>query len=182
MKTVFVLILIGFLSVTACAQLNFDFQKNKFLIKGIVVDRQNGLPVPMAVVRFNNTTKGVSANGDGEFSLYVYKRDTLLFSSMGYMDKTVIVTDVDSSDYYTLQVSLIQDFIRIKEVTIYPFRTKEEFIDAFMEAKNVNKVLLPGIAPPKYSNITPRAKFTNPVSFIYERAKKRSVANPDFKP
>jgi hypothetical protein len=169
-------------SAFSYSQLNFDFQKDKFLIKGRVIDRQSGSAIPFANIRFNNTNKGFSCDNEGRFSFYVYKKDTLGFSCAGYMTKTVFVEHIDSTEYYTLEVQLMQDFIKLKEITIYPFKTKEEFADAFIDAKNVNKVLIPGIAPPKYTHITPRAKFTNPISFIYERARKRSSANPDFKP
>ena len=51
-----------------------------------------------------------------------------------------------------------------------------------MEAQHLNEVNIPGIAKPKYSNITPKAKFTNPVSFLYQHVKRKRAANPDFKP
>jgi hypothetical protein len=77
---------------------------------------------------------------------------------------------------------LIHDFIKLKDVTIYPFGNKEEFIDAFLDAKGVNKIDIAGIAPPKYGTVSPKAKFSNPISMLYNRVKKRSSANPDFKP
>ena len=90
--------------------------------------------------------------------------------------------DLDSTTYYTLEIQLKHDFIKLKEVTIYPFRSKEEFVDAFLEAKGVNKIDIAGIAPPKYGTVSPKAKFSNPISMLYERVKKRRAANPDFRP
>ncbi len=177
------LFVICYLSSVVCfSQLNFDFQQGKFLIKGKVIDVQTSKPLPLANIRINSSNKGIASDNEGNFSFYVYKKDTLRFTSVGYLAKVLHMSDLDSSDYYTLEIGLIRDFIKLKEVTIYPFRTKEEFADAFIDAKDVNKVNVPGIEPPKYSNITPRAKFTNPVSFLYERIRKRRAANPDFKP
>lgn len=164
------------------AQLNYDYTAGKFLIKGRVVDVQNKTPIPYANITFVKNGKGISCDNDGNFTLYVYPTDTLRFSSTGYIPKVIHMYDMDSTRYYTMEIALMHDFIKIKDVVIYPFRTRDEFVDAFMNAKDVNKVSIAGIAPPKYSNITPKAKFSNPISFLYEKVKKRRAANPDFKP
>ncbi|MCW5909177.1 MAG: carboxypeptidase-like regulatory domain-containing protein [Chitinophagales bacterium] len=170
------------LSIDCFSQLNFDFQEGKFLIKGTVVDLQTKRAIPLANIKVNSSGRGVTCDGDGNFSMYVAKSDTLKFSSVGYIAKVFHVYDLDSTKYYTLQIELLHDFIKLKEVTIYPFSTKEEFVDAFMDAKNVGKIKIEGIAEPKYSNVTPKAKFTNPVSFLYERVKRKRAADPEFKP
>jgi len=164
------------------AQLNYDYTAGKFMIKGKVVDVQSKTVIPMANIIFVKNGKGVSCDNEGNFTMYVYKTDTLKFSSTGYISKIIHMSDIDSSRYYTLEIQLIHDFVKMKDVIIYPFRTKEEFIDAFMEAKDINKISIAGIAPPKYSHITPKAKFSNPISFLYDRVKKRRAANPEFKP
>jgi hypothetical protein len=172
----------GLWSVVSFAQLNFDFQEGKFLIKGTVVDLQTKTPIPLANIRVNGSNKGISCDNAGNFTMYVYKRDTLKFSSTGYIPKVIHVYDMDSTRYYTLDIQLMHDFVKLKEVTIYPFKNKEEFVDAFLDAKGVNKIDVAGIAPPKYGTVSPKAKFSNPISMFYERVKKRRVANPDFKP
>jgi hypothetical protein len=164
------------------SQLNFDFQEGKFLIKGTVVDLQTKRPIPLANIKVTNTGKGITCDSEGNFSMYVSLRDTLKFSSVGYIAKVFHVSDLDSTQYYTLQIELLHDFVKLKDVVIYPFNTKEEFNDAFLAAKNIGKIKIAGIADPKYSNITPRAKFTNPISFLYERTKRKRAANPEFKP
>jgi len=170
------------LSIVCFSQLNYDYTAGKFMIKGKVVDVQSKAVIPMANIIFVKNGKGVSCDNEGNFTIYVYKTDTLKFSSTGYIPKVIHMSDIDSSKYYTLEIQLIHDFVKIKDVIIYPFRTKEEFIDAFMEAKDINKIMIAGIAPPKYSHITPKAKFSNPISFLYDRVKKRRAANPEFKP
>lgn len=164
------------------AQLNFDFTAGKFMIKGKVVDVQTKTPISFANVVFVKNGRGVTCDNEGNFVLYVYPTDTLRFSSTGYLNKIMHVQDIDSSKYYTLEIGLMHDFIKIKDVIIYPFRTRDEFVDAFMNAKDVNKVSIAGIAPPKYSNIPPKAKFSNPISFLYDKVKRRRAASPDFKP
>lgn len=169
-------------AVNSFSQLNFAFQEGKFLIKGTVVDLQTKRPIPLANIKVNNAGKGVSCDSEGNFNMYVAKSDTLKFSSVGYIAKVFHVYDLDSTRFYTLQIELLHDFIKLKDVVIYPFSTKEEFAEAFMDAKNIGKLKIAGIAEPKYSNITPKAKFTNPISFLYERTKRKRAANPEFKP
>ncbi|MCX6198941.1 MAG: carboxypeptidase-like regulatory domain-containing protein [Bacteroidetes bacterium] len=164
------------------SQLNFDFQQGKFLIKGKVVDVETKNGVPLTNIRINGTNRGVTCDNEGIFAFYVYKNDTLKFTSTGYLPKTIHIADLDSNSLYTLEIQLIHDFVKLKQVIIYPFRDKEEFEEAFMDARNLNKITIAGIAPPKYSNKIPKAKFTNPISFLYERIKKRRAANPDFRP
>ena len=114
--------------------------------------------------------------------MYVSKKDTLEFSSTGYITKVFHVADLDSSKYYTLHIELLHDFIKLRDVVIYPFKDLDEFKKAFVDAKDQHKVNIPGLAPPKYSNNIPKAKFSNPISYLYDRLKHRSSADPDFKP
>ncbi|OJV30840.1 MAG: hypothetical protein BGO32_10130 [Bacteroidetes bacterium 37-13] len=164
------------------AQLNFDFQEGTFLIKGRVADLQTHDAIPKLNVTLTSKRTGVTADIEGVFSMYVFPTDTLRFSSLGYISKTLPVSKIPKDSIYNIYVELIKDFVKLKEVTIYPYHSKEEFKQAFMEAKEVNKVVLPGIAPPKYSTNVPRPKFTNPISFLYQKTKKKRAANPDFRP
>lgn len=167
----------------AQAQLNYSFTEGKFLIKGKVTDIESKAPLPYANIRINGTNKGITCDADGMFSFYVYMHDTLRFSSTGYLNKVLHVYDLDSSQYYTLNIQLIHDFIKLKEVTIYPFHDLDEFKKAFVEGKGIDRISIAGIDAPKYGTKVPKAKFNNPVSFLYERLKrKRSSADPDFRP
>lgn len=182
-KVLLSFVLVCFLFMKGSAQLNFDFTEGKFLIKGKVIDVQTKKTIGNANIRVNGTNKGFSCDGDGNFAFYVRKSDTLKFSSTGYLSKIVHVHDLDSAHYYTLEIQLIHDFVKLKEVTIYPYHNLEEFKQAFVDAKDVNKISVPGIAPPKFGTKIPKAKFSNPVSFLYEKLKRsKSSANPDFRP
>lgn len=178
------------LSVVCClffvagwAQLNYAFTEGKFLIKGKVVDLQSKRPIPMANLRINSTGKGVTCDNDGVFTTYVSQTDTLKFSSTGYISKVIHMEDIDSSRYYILQIELLHDFIKLKEVTIYPYRDLDDFKKAFIEGRDMQQANFYGIAPPKYTSDISKPKFYNPVSFLYERFKKKKrAADPEFKP
>lgn len=171
------------LVVCGWSQLNYAYTEGKFLIKGTVVDLQTKKPIPMANLRINSSNKGVTCDNDGVFATYVSPNDTLKFSSTGYISKVIHVENIDSSRFYTLQIELLHDFIKLKEVTIYPYRDMDDFKKAFVEAKDMQRGNVYGIAPPKYTNDIPKPKFYNPVSFLYDRLKKKKrAANPEFKP
>lgn len=164
------------------AQLNYDYTEGKFFIKGMVIDVESKKPVPLANIHIQNTNKGYSCDNEGRFTFYVSKRDTLKFTSTGYISKLIIIKDLDSTKYYTLEIQLMKDFIQLKGPTIYPYHDLLEFKKAFVEGKGISRVTIAGVAPAKYSNKIPSAKLSNPISFIYEKMKHRRSANPDFKP
>jgi hypothetical protein len=167
---------------SAKAQIDFTFQEGTFLIKGRVSDLQSHQGISKANIVILNRRTGATADADGNFKIYVFPTDTLKFTSINYISKEFPVSAIEKDSQYNVNVELMRDFIKLKDVVIYPFGNLDEFKQAFMEAKDVNKVVLPGIAPPKYSTKIPKAKFSNPISFIYDRAKKKRAADPDFRP
>lgn len=183
-KVFFVLCVVLLSTTNSTAQLNFNFQEGTFMLKGKVVDIHTKRSIPLTNIKIHNGAKHktFTCDNDGNFVIYVSKTDSLKFSSVGFIARTLLVSNIDSADFYTLQVELIHDFVKVKEIIIYPYRDVDEFKEAFVNAKNQNKVVIPGIDAPKYSNEVPKAKFTNPISFLYERTKRKRVANPDFKP
>ena len=154
------------------AQLNFDYTAGTFLIKGQVIDAENGIPVSRASVQLYEKRKGWSCDDAGNFSIYVRPEDTLKFTCVGYLSKIIPVSRFDSSEYYTLEINLIRDMIRLKEVKIYPF-SRDAFNQVFISYKDPNKILIPGIAAPQYSSKKPKSTVLNPISFLYDRFRKK---------
>lgn len=183
----FTLSLIVFLTVflpagNVFAQLNFDYVAGTTLIKGTVIDAETGVPIPRANVQLYEKRKGWSCDEDGNFALYVRPSDTLKFTHVGYLSKTVPLIRIDSASYYTLEISLIRDMIKLKEVKIYPF-SRNEFNQVFIAYKDPNKILIPGIAEPKYSNKKPKSSILNPISFLYDKFRKKpKPLTPDLPP
>jgi len=169
-------------TLSASAQIDFTFQEGTSLIKGTITDLQSHQGVSKANIVILNRRTGATADVDGSFKLYVFPTDTLKFTAINYISKEFPISEIPKDSQYNVNIELMRDFIKLKDVVIYPFGNLEEFKQAFMEAKDVNKLILPGIAPPKYSTKIPKAKFSNPISLIYEKSKKKRAANPDFRP
>lgn len=165
------------------AQLNFEYTEGKILLKGKITDLQTHSSLPNASIVIKARKKGLVADEDGNFQIYVYPSDTLRFSSLNYIYKDVEVAEIPDSMRYSLNITLMRDFYKLKEVTIYPYASKREFEEAFVKGSGVPKnILVPGIDAPTYKH-KEKAKFYNPISTIYNRIKsKRSVADPNFEP
>jgi len=171
------------LSGSAAAQLNYEFTEGKFMIKGTVTDLKSELPIPNANIWIVNQKKGVTTDIDGKFTMYVYPTDTLRFSSVGYINKTIPVSGIPEHDKYVINMQLVPDIYSLKTVTIYPFHNKDEFAQAFIKGPGQKQnILISGIDPPKYSH-KEKTKFYNPISSIYDRIQRnKRAADPDFKP
>ena len=176
-------LLMMLLSRVAVAQLNYEFTEGKYMIKGTVIDLKSGQSIPNANIWIVNQKKGISADIEGHFTMYVYPTDTLRFSSVGYINKTIPVSAFSEKEKYVIVMQLVPDIYSLKTVTIYPFHDRDEFIQAFIKGPGTKQnILISGIDPPKYSH-KEKTKFYNPISSIYDRIQRnKRAANPDFKP
>ena len=186
-KTTYQLLLIALLMIcgilSSVAQLNYEYTEGKYMIKGSITDLKTDIGIPNANIWITNQKKGVAADADGRFTMYVYPTDTLRFSSVGYINKTIPVSAIPEREKYTISIQLVPDIYSLKTVTIYPFHDRDEFIQAFIKGPGAKQnILISGIDPPKYSH-KEKSKFYNPISSIYDRIKRgKQAADPNFKP
>lgn len=78
----------------------FGFAQQK-TITGTITD-ESGLPLPGATVVIENTTRGVSSDFDGNFSIEANEGDTLLVTYVGYAERRV---SIGSQDNYLINMS-----------------------------------------------------------------------------
>lgn len=113
------------------AQTDTTAAKKYIQLSGIIID-DSLYRVPFATVGDLNTRRGAIADYYGYFALVVHPGDTLIFSSLGYKKKTYVVPDTTSMDFTLVQV-LRFDTIMADPVDVYPWPSKEEFGDYFVE-------------------------------------------------
>jgi hypothetical protein len=89
------------------------------LFHGMVMDAELQTPIPNTGYRINNNVLG-SGEADGKFSFYVERRDTVLFTSLGYMPTTFYISDTLVGKEYVAGVYMQTDTISIGEVIILP--------------------------------------------------------------
>ena len=100
-------------------------------ISGYIMDESNQ-PLPYAHIIVLNAKKGGVADRRGRFSFIVYPNDTLVFSSMGYKKEQLIIPDTLNLIHYSVDIHLPVDTFEIREVTVFPWATYEEFREAFI--------------------------------------------------
>lgn len=67
-------------------------EQGKNNVKGVVRD-ENGVPLPGVNVLVQNTSNGTSTDFNGNFSIDVAPEDVLVFSYLGFIDKTVAINN-----------------------------------------------------------------------------------------
>ncbi|WP_158979258.1 TonB-dependent receptor [Cellulophaga sp. L1A9] len=110
LKTKILLIAIALLNISLYAQ-------DSYQLKGVVSDANN-VPIPGANVVVANTTRGTATDFDGNFEISVSKGDVINFSSIGYANKNVTITNQQ-----TLNVSLSEDASLLEEVVVVGYGT-----------------------------------------------------------
>ncbi len=95
-------------------------------------------PLPFSHVLILNDYRGAITNNFGTFSLVAQESDSILISSVGYKTKYIAIPDHLPSKFFNLDIVLEVDTLIIAEANIYPWKTYEEFKDAFVNLKLPN--------------------------------------------
>jgi hypothetical protein len=130
MKYFFVLLIIVqsiFYSVSAQ-------EKRLIQITGRIINvYQEALPFSHILVM--NSYRGTITRNDGRYSLVVEEGDTVLFSAVGYKRKYLRMPRSMSEPFLPLDVVLETDTMVIETAEIYPWKSYEEFKEAFVNLK-----------------------------------------------
>ncbi len=92
-------------------------------------------PLPYAHILILNSLRGTITGEKGKFSFVVEENDSILFSTVGYRRRTIVIPDTLKEPFFTRDIILEQDTFMIDEVRIYPWKSYEEFKEAFINLK-----------------------------------------------
>jgi hypothetical protein len=106
-------------------------EKNPIQISGIIKDEFN-TPLPYSHIIVINEGKGSISDRRGRFSFIVHPSDTLVFSSLGYKRQQLVVPEDLDVIHYSVDITLEADTFDIREVTVFPWATYEQFSQAFI--------------------------------------------------
>ncbi|NOZ47906.1 MAG: carboxypeptidase-like regulatory domain-containing protein [Chlorobi bacterium] len=97
----------------------------------ITVDSAKAVPYAHII----NITKnqGTLSNFQGFFSFALEKSDTVLFSSLGFKHKLLILPDSIKTTEYFLNIHMEVDTFLINEIEVFPWPTYAQFKQAFLE-------------------------------------------------
>lgn len=122
---------------------NFSFlifncrSQDKDLIQfsGVIVEADSLRPVPFTKIMIKNSNRGTLSDFYGYFSFVAQKKDTIIFSGTGYKKSQFAIPDTLIGNKYSLIQVLHFDTILLKETVIYPWPTKEQFKEVFLNMK-----------------------------------------------
>lgn len=89
------------------------------LFRGVIMASQTLTRIAGSLIYINRSASSVSKT-DGTFSFYAFRRDTILFTSLGYKPAFLIVSDTLRAKEFLTGVYLQADTIEIGEVIIVP--------------------------------------------------------------
>ena len=108
------------------------YYENLVQFTGVVVTGDSLKPVPFTHIIDLNRGFGTISDYYGYFSFAAYKGDTIEFSSVGFKKSTFVIPDTIKSPRYTVFQVMTADTIYLSETVIYPWPTKEQFREAFI--------------------------------------------------
>ncbi|MFC2115716.1 carboxypeptidase-like regulatory domain-containing protein [Bacteroidota bacterium] len=89
-------------------------------------------PLQFVHILILNKHQGTISDTKGMFSFVVQPHDTIMFSAVGYKRTGLIIPDTLETFNYPVDVIMETDTIEIREVIILPWKTYQEFKQAFL--------------------------------------------------
>ena len=100
---------------------------------GFVIDSDSLMPVPYAGVYNKSKKSGRLADLYGYFSIVASPGDLIRFTSVSYKDSYLTIPDTITRDHNTMYFLMETDTFLLQPVYIYPWPSKEEFAQAFLD-------------------------------------------------
>ncbi len=98
---------------------------------GMIRDLQHR-PLPNVNIIILTERRGTTSDQRGMFSFVVRSNDTILFSHMGHKGTIHVIPDSVGGQQYPADIFLVSDTFHLAEVRIYPWKTYQEFKEAFL--------------------------------------------------
>ena len=99
---------------------------------GVVVTGDSLKPVPFVTILVKHTNRGTIADYYGFFSFVAQEGDTIEFSTVGLRKTRFLIPDTLQESRYSIIQMMFEDTILLREAVIYPWPTREQFKQAFL--------------------------------------------------
>lgn len=101
-------------------------------VSGMVVDGDSLTGVPFVSVLVKGTKRGTVTDFYGFFTVVAEPGDELQFFSLNHKNGVYKLDDTLSLKHYYIIQKLLKDTIQLSAIDVYPWPTKEEFKQAFL--------------------------------------------------
>lgn len=105
---------------------------------GVIVSGDSLEPVPYCTVLDKSSKRGTVSDYFGYFSFVAHKGDSIRFSSVGYKTSYYVIPDSLEENRYSLIHVLTTDTVELPVAVIYPWPSKEQFAEAFVNTEIPN--------------------------------------------
>lgn len=102
---------------------------------GVLLTRDSLVAVPFANIIIKDSHRGTISDYFGYYSFVAQPGDTIVFSSIGFKDALFVIPDSLNRKQYSLIQMMDMDTIVLQEAIIYPWPTKEQFRQAFLDLR-----------------------------------------------
>ncbi|MDC0303547.1 carboxypeptidase-like regulatory domain-containing protein [Flavobacteriales bacterium] len=130
--------LIGIILTSSLITLETQAQtkdENLLQFSGVLLTRDSLEAVSFANVLIKGTQRGTMSDYFGYYSFVAERGDTIQFSYVGYKNAYFVIPDSLNRKNYSLIQMMDIDTIILQEAVIYPWPTKEQFRQAFLELR-----------------------------------------------
>ena len=131
----YILLLTGFFVLQQVKAQNETRRDSVIQLFGVVMTSDSLRAVPAASVIVMGKGRGTITNNDGVFSIVVLKGDHILFSSIGFKDKSIYIPkDLTETQYSVIQL-LVSDTNYLPATILKPRPTREQFERDFANSR-----------------------------------------------
>lgn len=136
MRRLSIILILTILSTFSALAQESDINRTGLVqFSGVVVTGDSLLPIPFTSIMIRNTFRGTISDYYGFFSFVAKMGDTIEFSALGYKRASFVIPDTISDHRCSLIQLMFKDTILLKEVVIFPWPTKEQFKEAFLQLR-----------------------------------------------
>ncbi|MEI7499968.1 MAG: carboxypeptidase-like regulatory domain-containing protein [Bacteroidota bacterium] len=130
------LLLIGLPLVVKSQQIQDQDDNSKLVqFSGMTITADSLNPVPYTRIIDIDSHRGTTSDVNGYFSFVAHKKDTVLFTALGFKPASFIIPDTITKQRYSLIQLMSSDTLTLAAAYIFPWPTLEDFKRAFVEAK-----------------------------------------------
>lgn len=124
-----------FMLLIVCLMTNVGAQDKKLVqLTGKITDELLQ-PIAFAQILVLQNYRGTLTNVYGNYSVVVEEYDSILITAVGYKNIYIVIAPDQPSHFLTKDLTLRTDTLVLAEARIYPWKTYEEFKEAFVNLK-----------------------------------------------
>ena len=102
---------------------------------GITITADSLNPVPYTKIIDIGSHRGTTSDVNGYFSFVAHRKDTVVFTALGFKPASFIIPDTITKQRYSLIQLMTADTLTLAAAFIFPWPTYEDFKRAFVEIK-----------------------------------------------